>query len=92
MSEKVSVFQSKILILELMEAQNQLAAFLNQCADKYGPVLTPDEVVEGRELMRRVSVLADRLSAYLDRPPDKLPVYSLGGVGGSTETESLVRP
>jgi len=81
MSEDVSSIQMKILILELLEAQSQLGMFLSRCADKYGPVLSSDEAVEGRELMRRVSALASKVSAYLDKPPrDKLTEYLEGGV------------
>jgi hypothetical protein len=80
MSENVSLLQLKILILELMEAQSHLAMFLSRCADKYGPILTSDETVEGRELMRRVSAMTSKVSAYLDRPRDKLTEYHGDGV------------
>jgi len=67
-----------VMIAECLEAERDLARFLECCAKKYGLLLSDDEAAQGVRLMERVSVMVDKVNSALNRPPDKLPVYPLG--------------
>jgi hypothetical protein len=77
---EASIVELKVLILESLEAQKELARFLEYCAKKYGLLLTNEEAARAMKLMERVSVMVDRVNSALNRPPDKLPVYLGEGV------------
>jgi hypothetical protein len=64
-----------VMIAECLEAERDLAKFLEHCAKKYGLLLTDEEAAQGVILMGRVSTMIDKVNSALNRPPDKLPVY-----------------
>jgi hypothetical protein len=66
MIQKTSLIQAKVLVAECLDAQRDLAKFLAMCADRYKPVLTLDETLEGRKLLDRVSNLLSRIQASDD--------------------------
>jgi len=64
----LSITQLKILIFECLEAQKELAKFLNYCAKKYEPILSEEEAMKGLKLMERVSITVDRVVEVIDEP------------------------
>lgn len=74
-----TILQLKLLLVKCLEAETNLARFLQYCAKKYGFLLTDEETAQGMKLMEQVSVMVDKLDSALNRPPDKLPVYVVRG-------------
>ena len=87
-----AIVQLKLLILESLQAQNELAKFLKEAARRYGQLLSADEISRGTRLMERVSETIERLTQVVDTgeitisdasyhpygSDDKLPEHQLG--------------
>lgn len=94
MSAEQTLTQIKVLLLECMLAETNLAKFLTRCAQRYGQLLTPDEREEGSQLTTHVSEIVEKIVMSLpvsddsyhpkdsdDKPPpDIATVYPPGGV------------
>jgi hypothetical protein len=87
-----SIIELNVMIAECLEAERDLAKFLEYCAKKYGLLLSDDEAAQGVKLMQRVSVMVDRVNSALNRPPDKLPVYPIGGPRVRSRQTNMEKP
>jgi len=86
---ELTTIKLKVLIFETLQAQRDFVSFLRKVGQRYGRLLDEAEVCEAATLMERASETIDRLTQIMEnatitisedkRPPDKLPVYPLGG-------------
>lgn len=68
---QISILQLKILILDCLNAESELADFLTDCARKYLPIITEEEAERCTSLMQRVSHAVDRITNAMDLPSDE---------------------
>lgn len=74
------VVDAKVLLLKCFIAEERLALFLMQCVNKHGSSFSVEEALATKQMVASVSVLLEEIKAPDDkRPPDKLPVYTMGG-------------
>jgi hypothetical protein len=73
------IAQTKILLSKCFIAEAKLASYLFDCTERHGTGFTLEETLKTKELVGRVTELLDEINTEQDAPPDKLPVYPIGG-------------
>ena len=79
MQEAHRLIQTKVLLSECFIAEAKLGSFLFECMDKHGTGLTLEETLTAKGFVSKIRQLLARIQDEQDTPPDKLPVYPIGG-------------
>ena len=75
------IVDTKVLLLKCFVAEERLALFLMQCVNEHGSSFSVEEALSTKQMVASISSLLQEIKASYERPPDKLPVYLVGGVG-----------
>jgi hypothetical protein len=86
------LLQIKATLSECYCNEADFLMFLMDCLDKYGLGLPTDETFKAKWFSDRIHAQMQKIKVQLDQPPDKLPVYLVGGwlwsTGSTTETKT----
>lgn len=80
LEERQESVRIKTLLMQCYIAEAKFAVFLTRIADTFSSNLQLDDLLRMKDMSDRISAVLAEIKVEQDTPPDKLPVYPIGGV------------